>query len=69
MHIKTLIAHIESAAPLHLAAAWDKSGVQVASDAGEVETLCVALDPSPALMACAVRLGKARLIDNILLRS
>ena len=54
MHIKTLIAHIESAAPLHLAAAWDKSGVQVASDAGEVETLCVALDPSPEIVRRAV---------------
>jgi dinuclear metal center YbgI/SA1388 family protein len=46
MHTKTLIAHIESTAPLLLAAPWDKSGVQVASDAAEVKTMCVALDPS-----------------------
>ncbi len=29
----------------------------------------LAVVDGPALMACAVRLGKARLIDNILLRS
>ena len=46
MHPSTLINHIESTAPLHLAASWDKCGVQVASTASKIRTLCVALDPS-----------------------
>ena len=46
MHPKDLIAHIESTAPLHLAASWDRSGVQIASAATEVRTMCVALDPT-----------------------
>ena len=46
MHPKDLIARIESTAPLHLAASWDKCGVQIASAAAEVKTMCVALDPT-----------------------
>lgn len=46
MHPSTLINHIETTAPLHLAASWDKCGVQVASAASKIRTLCVALDPS-----------------------
>ena len=46
MQPSTLINHIESTAPLHLAASWDKCGVQVASTASKIRTLCVALDPS-----------------------
>lgn len=54
MHPSTLINHIESTAPLHLAASWDKCGVQVASAASEVRTLCVALDPSVETVRRAV---------------
>jgi dinuclear metal center YbgI/SA1388 family protein len=54
MHPSTLINHIESAAPLHLAAPWDKCGVQVASAASEIRTLCMALDPSVETVRRAV---------------
>ena len=54
MHPKNLIAHIESTAPLHLAASWDKSGVQIASGATEVRTMCVALDPTVDTLRRAV---------------
>jgi dinuclear metal center YbgI/SA1388 family protein len=56
MHPKDLIARIESTAPLHLAASWDKSGVQIASAAAEVKTLCVALDPTADALRRAVDL-------------
>ncbi|NLW80196.1 MAG: Nif3-like dinuclear metal center hexameric protein [Desulfovibrionales bacterium] len=46
MHPTNLIARIESTAPLHAAASWDNSGVQIASATSEITTLCVALDPT-----------------------
>jgi dinuclear metal center YbgI/SA1388 family protein len=57
MHSKDLIARIESTAPLHLAASWDKCGVQVASAASEVKTVCVTLDPSVEAARQAVAAG------------
>lgn len=56
MHPKDLIAHIESTAPLHLAAPWDKSGVQIASAAKTVRSMCVALDPTVDTLRRAVDL-------------
>lgn len=56
MHPKDLIARIESTAPPHLAASWDKSGVQIASAAAEVRTMCVALDPTVDTLRRAVDL-------------
>jgi len=56
MHPKALISRIESTAPLHLAASWDKSGVQIASESDEIKTLCVALDPSVDTVRRAVDL-------------
>ena len=56
MHPKNLISHIETTAPLHLAASWDKSGVQIASAATEVRTMCVALDPTVDTLRRAVDL-------------
>ncbi len=49
-----MISRIESTAPLHLAASWDKCGVQIASAASEIRTLCVALDPSVETVRQAV---------------
>lgn len=57
MHPKDLIARIQSTAPLHLAASWDKCGVQIASAAAEVGTVCVALDPSVEAVRRAVEAG------------
>jgi len=54
MHSTTLIDRIESTAPPHLASPWDKSGVQIASAASEIRTLCVALDPSLDTVRLAV---------------
>lgn len=54
MQTTTLIARIESTAPPHLAAPWDKSGVQIASARDEVRTMCVALDPSAHTVRQAV---------------
>jgi dinuclear metal center YbgI/SA1388 family protein len=57
MHPSTLISRIESTAPPQLAASWDKCGVQIASAASEVKTLCVALDPSAETVRQAVEHG------------
>lgn len=54
MHFSTLISRIESTAPPHLAASWDTCGVQIASAAPEIRTMCVALDPSTATVRQAV---------------
>ncbi|MDY0226609.1 MAG: Nif3-like dinuclear metal center hexameric protein [Desulfomicrobium apsheronum] len=54
MHPSTLISRIETTAPLQLAASWDKCGVQIASAASEIRTLCVALDPSVETVRRAV---------------
>ena len=54
MHPSTLISRIESTAPPQLAASWDKCGVQIASAASEVKTVCVALDPSVEAVRQAV---------------
>jgi dinuclear metal center YbgI/SA1388 family protein len=54
MHFTTLISRIESTAPLHLAAPWDKCGVQVAAAASEIRTVCVALDPDVGSVRQAV---------------
>lgn len=57
MLVQHLIALIESTAPPHLAAPWDKSGVQIASATAEINTMCVALDPEPATVQQAVEHG------------
>jgi dinuclear metal center YbgI/SA1388 family protein len=54
MHPSTLILRIETTAPLQLAASWDKCGVQIASAASEIKTVCVALDPSVETVRRAV---------------
>ena len=61
MHPSTLISRIESTAPPQMAASWDKCGVQIASDVSEVNTMCVALDPSVETVRQAVE-GKAQFL-------
>jgi putative NIF3 family GTP cyclohydrolase 1 type 2 len=56
MHPSTLISRIEATAPLQLAASWDKCGVQIASAASTVATLCVSLDPSVESVRRAVEM-------------
>lgn len=57
MRPDALIARIETTAPLRLAASWDKSGVQIASTAADVELVCMALDPTLDTVRRAVELG------------
>jgi len=54
MHPSTLISRIETTAPPQMAASWDKCGVQIASAASAVKTMCVALDPSVETVRQAV---------------
>lgn len=57
MQSQTLIHYLERTAPLHLAASWDRSGVQIASQLSEIHTLCVALDPTESTVRRAVQAG------------
>ena len=57
MNIRDLFGLIEHAAPPHMAASWDRCGVQVAAQASETSKLAVALDPSPDTLAQALGWG------------
>lgn len=57
MLVSEVIAVIEDVAPLEHAAAWDQSGVQVASRRTAIEKLAVALDPSAATVDAATQWG------------
>lgn len=57
MLITDIIKTIESIAPLDGAAAWDRSGLQVASHRTEATRVAVALDPTPTSIATALAQG------------
>lgn len=57
MRTQALIAHLEHTAPLHLAASWDKSGVQIAAPDKDIVVLGVALDPVLATVQAALEAG------------
>lgn len=57
MDISSLIARIEKTAPLRGAAAWDKSGVQIAGRCAQVAKCAVMLDPLPELVFAALEWG------------
>lgn len=57
MFFDELVKKIEETAPLRNAAAWDKSGLQVASTKSEIQTLAVCLDPTPASVTKALAVG------------
>lgn len=57
MKTNELIAHIEAIAPLHIAADWDSSGMQVASLRQEVQHLALCLDPTPESIGKAIASG------------
>ncbi len=49
-----LISLIEQTAPLHLAAPWDHSGIQVAAVREDITLLAVCLDPTPSAIQAAL---------------
>jgi dinuclear metal center YbgI/SA1388 family protein len=57
MNVRDLFALIEKYAPPHMAASWDRCGVQVASKAAVASRLAVALDPTPRFLAQAADWG------------
>lgn len=57
MNPESLIRLIETTAPLHLASAWDKSGIQVAGTRLEIRRLAIMLDPLPATIQNALSWG------------
>ena len=52
-----LVEIIEKIAPLHYAASWDKSGIQIASFNDTITRLGVMLDPGPESVAKAIEGG------------
>ena len=64
MNHSELFAHIEQTAPLHLAAPWDKSGLQVASGRQKVQHLAVCLDPTVHNILQAIQLGADMLLSH-----
>lgn len=57
MNIQSFLDTIRTLAPEALAAPWDKSGVQVAGLAREVNKAAVCLDPTPAALARCLEWG------------
>lgn len=57
MNIRDLFGLIEQAAPPHMAASWDRCGVQVAAAPTEADKLAVALDPTPEVLMKALGWG------------
>jgi dinuclear metal center YbgI/SA1388 family protein len=64
MQLCEIIAIIEKIAPLDGAASWDTSGMQLASRNTAVQTLAICLDPAPAAIERATRLGAQLLITH-----
>jgi dinuclear metal center YbgI/SA1388 family protein len=57
MKIRDLFGLIEQAAPPHMAASWDRCGVQVAAAPTDADKLAVALDPTPEVLKKALGWG------------
>lgn len=64
MSYTEVIAAIEQVAPLPIAAAWDKSGVQVAARRDVVRHLAVCLDPTPEAIQAAIDLGADMVLSH-----
>jgi len=64
MNIRHIFAAIQEAAPAHMAASWDRCGVQVASPVTEVARLGVALDPSSASIEKALAWGAQMVLTH-----
>jgi len=64
MQLREIINIVEEIAPLRNAASWDNSGMQIASYNTAVRALALCLDPRPAAIRSAVRLGVQLLITH-----
>lgn len=64
MNIQDLIAALEYAAPPHMAAAWDRCGVQVAGSIHETGKLALALDPTPEVAGQALEWGAGMVVTH-----
>ena len=64
MLLADCIALIERTAPLSLAAEWEHSGMQIASDRTSVNCIAVSLDPSPHIAEQAVAIGADLLLTH-----
>lgn len=64
MKVTEIIAVIEDIAPVSFQAAWDASGVQVASFAKEASHIAVMLDPSPLSVGQALAAGADFLLSH-----
>ncbi|NVO67835.1 Nif3-like dinuclear metal center hexameric protein [Methanofollis tationis] len=63
MHIADLIAHLEGIAPPELAEEYDTGRIGLIIEGREeVETVCCALDATPAVARAAVRMGAGLLV-------
>jgi dinuclear metal center YbgI/SA1388 family protein len=68
MQISDLLEQIDRLAAFSLAESWDRVGLQVGSAAGAVSSVLVTLDPTPAALDEAARLGcEALLVHHPLL--
>ena len=64
MDITEVLARIERTAPLRGAAAWDKSGVQIAGPGNRVGRLALTLDPLPGVLQAALDWGAELLVTH-----
>ncbi len=64
MKLFEIIGCIESIAPLHAAAPWDKSGMQVASRRDDATHLAVLLDPAPDAVRNALAAGADMILSH-----
>lgn len=64
MTLGDIISAIEAVAPLEISAAWDKSGLQVASEREDVRHMAVCLDPTPEMVSRALKLGADMVLSH-----
>ncbi len=64
MIIHDIISSIEQAAPPHMAASWDRCGVQVAGTTLETAKLALALDPTPEVIGQALDWGAGMVLTH-----
>lgn len=64
MRFADLVRVIETTAPLSIAAAWDRSGIQVATRREEISRLAVCLDPLPCHLALALEQGAEMILSH-----
>lgn len=64
MQVTEIFTTIEKTAPLHAAAHWDCSGLQVAAHRREASALAVCLDPTPASIQSALDQGAQCILSH-----